>query len=217
MDEHAYRWLPKAIGHDRWTYYVRLARGDLQRAVQLYLHDVRLRDALRAELEHLEMALRSSYHAAMMERRVGQPLWLTDPALPVRGLLQRWYGRLVSDLEAGRLQVGQALGKLSFTFWLQLTDRAFQTKVWVPYLRHVFAAGSDRARIHKVVADAVWLRNRVHHYNPVIELDLVRHLDDMLWLLEQVCPELAKQRREQTVLPQLVATLNTTESRNADD
>jgi hypothetical protein len=200
-------WLRSRVGPERFARYLRLAYGDLARAVGLYRLDVQLRDALRPELECVEFAMRSRYHDTMITMRPGLPVWLVDPSLPVRGILHRMHETDLGALEAGRITPGELVDRVSFSFWRRLSARPLEHQLWVPFLRHAYPFGVTRRRAHGAVEDTVSLRNRAHHYDTLINIPIRKHFDAILWLLECLVPELAHERRRESAVPALVQQL----------
>ncbi|HEX6684101.1 MAG TPA: hypothetical protein VF062_14955, partial [Candidatus Limnocylindrales bacterium] len=191
--------------------FLRIAGNDLGRASLLYEWDVMLRDALRPELECAEVMLRNAYHSTLEKLRQGQPPWLCDPTLPVFEILLRRRDGIYADLLAGRISAGEAVNRLPFGFWQQLTASRLEKSLWVPFLHHAFAPRTDRARVHRAVEQTVRLRNRVHHYEPVFDQPLRSMYADMLWLFDLVCPPLGQVRRAMTHVPKLLDRLDDAE------
>jgi len=204
-------WLPKYIGQERYEYFLRLGAGNPRRALGMYLYDVKLRDALRPELEAVEISLRTRYHAILQTMRPAMPLWLLDGKLPVRELLERHAEKVLRRLSDGHMTSAEAVENLSFGFWRQLTAAKHEQSLWIPYLRHAYPAGTSRAQTHAAVDEIVRLRNRVHHYNPVLELPLGNYFHLMLWILDRVNPELGQHRRDVSQIPKIVDQYQLTE------
>ncbi len=200
--------LREHVGEAFHAQYLALSSGDDQAAQVFHRLDVNLRDALRPELEAVELAMRSRYHDTMVACRPGQPVWLLDPALPVRGLLARSWSLELARLEAGLQSPSQTVNQVSFSFWRRLTERRLEKTLWVPYLHRAYRKGAVRREVHRAVDDIVRLRNRVHHYEVVLVLPLRQHLDQMLWLLDQLMPELGQQRRHASRVPALLDRLD---------
>ena len=200
--------LRERVGEVFHAQYLALSSGDDESARALHRLDVELRDALRPELEFVEIAMRSRYHATMSAGRRDKPIWLLDPSLPVRQLLTRSAQFELERLDAGLQSPGQTVNQVSFSFWRQLTARRFEKDLWVPSLHRAYGKGVARQQAHATVDEIVRLRNRVHHYEVVLALPLRRHLDQMLWLLDQLMPELGEERRHASRLPALLDYLD---------
>jgi hypothetical protein len=196
--------LRERVGEAFHAQYLALSSGNDAVAQAAHRLDVELRDALRPELEFIEVAMRSRYHDTMIECRPGRPVWLLDPSLPVRGILHRNAGAELVRLEAGVQSPGQTVNHVSFSFWRQLTARGFEKVLWVPYLHRAYGARADRREVHAAVEDIVRLRKRVHHYQEVLTLPLRQHWERMLWLLNRLMPELGEERRFCSRLPALL-------------
>ncbi len=64
----------------------------------------------------------------------------------------------------------QVISNLSFGFWSNMTDRAHERNVWIPYLYHAWPKGSKRADIHARVLSVCRLRNRIAHHGKLFNL-----------------------------------------------
>ena len=205
-------WLRSRVGEARAARYFRLAAERSTPIETVYRLDVDLRDALRPELEAVEVSLRTRYHDMMKTLRPGPPVWLTDPALPARAALARNWEKELDDLTLGRCSADVVVDRISFGFWARLTAARYEQLLWVPYLRRAFLGAPSRQRVHQIIEASVRLRNRVHHYNTVVDLpELRRTVDDMFWLLDCLAPDLALERRSHTRVFNLLARLNWTD------
>lgn len=196
------------VGEAFHAQYLSLSSGDDRSAQTFHRLDVELRDALRPELEFVEIAMRSRYHDTMMSCRPDKPVWLLDPTLPVRDLLRRSSDMELRRLEAGLQSPAQTVNQVGFSFWGQLTARWLEKVLWVPSLHRAYLKGVARHQVHAAVDGVVRLRNRVHHYDVVLALPLRRHFGQMLWLLDQLMPELGDERRHTSRLPALLDYLD---------
>jgi hypothetical protein len=186
---------------------MRLASESPSRATILYRVDVELRDALRPEIEAVEVALRTRYHAVMSASRPESPVWLLDPQLPARAILAKGWPKAFEAVTSGRLSADAVVDQLSLRFWGRLTSARHEQAMWVPYLRRAFAGSPSRHHVHEVVETIVRLRNRVQHYNTVVELPVRDCLGLIFWLLERLEPDLARERRNHAHMFALLAQL----------
>lgn len=204
MDQKDPERLIEQMGLARFLYFSRLANTDMALVYSLHNHDMKLRNALRPELEAVEFAMRNRYHKLIQAFRPGTPTWLLDERLPVCRTLRGRYDKVFRQLSAGEITPGEAIEGLSFGFWTQLTSKNFEHSMWTPYVRHVYPARTRRDTVHKR-ADAVrLLRNRVSHLDTVLDQPLRKRWADMLWLLDRLNPELAEERRNVSDLPDLL-------------
>jgi hypothetical protein len=200
--------LRERVGEALHAQYLALSSGNDRSARVCHRLDVELRDALRPELEFVEIAMRTRYHDTMTAFRPGRPVWLLDPSLPVRDLLKRHADEQLSRLESSLQSAGETVNQISFSFWGQLTARRLEKVLWVPILHRAYLKGVARQEVHATVEEVVRLRNRVHHYEVVLGLPLRRHVDQIGWLLDHLMPDLGEERRQTSRLPALLDCLD---------
>jgi hypothetical protein len=174
--------------------YLAWCNGDESMVEGVGRADSALRDALRPELEVVEFAIRSRYHTTMLARCPGV-VWLLDPATPVRAILERRDPTALRLLESGQRSVDEAVDRLEFGFWAQLTANRYEKALWVPHLHRAYGRGSDRKRVDVAISDIRRLRNAVHHYEVMLTVPLRQRMEQIFWLLDQLVPGLGEDRR----------------------
>lgn len=152
----------------------------------MYEWNVAAGQALMRDIAHFEVALRNAYDAAISAAWPHQVHWLLHPESPA--VMPIWRTKEIQGMKRGsdvnfitRKNVdsaikrcgyahatsGKVLAELTFGFWRQLTTKAMEKSVWVPYLHKAFPPGTSRALVDTRIAAVNELRNRIAHHEPL--------------------------------------------------
>lgn len=190
-----------ALSHDRLEAY-RLPAGasDLE-MVTNYFWNIDLSEALVPGLHSLEVALRSSIHAAFT-RQYGTDMWFYQPGFLDPNQVGQLATALRDAAKTSPLLSGKIVAALNFGFWVALLSDRYQRPVWQPnsyqLLRDVFPhAGSNpafqRHLVHNRLDKIRELRNRVFHYEAIWNRpDLRQQHAEIHETIEWISPTLHK-------------------------
>lgn len=224
------QWVNMWLGPTRLNTYLTATGGDRSRALALYEWNTDVAsEALRRDLCHLEIGLRNAYDIALRNHWPGPTDWTSDPIAVFPLMLATRGGGKKSPnpkakvdlnkqprelLTQARYNAGGALAptgkvvaELNLGFWRYLSTSRHEKRLWVPYLRHAFPAGTDRARdvddrIHRLHT----VRNRVAHHEPVHTVNLTARLQDITDLATLIDPHLGTYITATTKIPQALAS-----------
>lgn len=134
------------------------------RALALYEWNVEAGQALMHDIAHFEVALRNAYDIAISAVWPHDTHWLLHAESPA--VMPIWRTRMVKGIKRGsdenyrtrknvddairrcgysKASSGKVIAELSFGFWRQLTTKAMEKSIWVPYLHHAFPSGTSSA------------------------------------------------------------------------
>lgn len=175
--------------------YLRVAKGDTQRALAYYYYNVELCRAFYPALHALEVALRNALDKAIqrylsehsiLAARVPNPLlrsWLTmDPTLVVHTGAQASVRRAVGELlpkgaDSPKKVHGDLVAALSFGFWTSLLAEAYDSDAvppvdlaWWPAMKNVAFPSATEVTMPMISRQFVSIRhfrNRVFHHEPI--------------------------------------------------
>lgn len=179
--------LPKFLGTPRFNRYLTDADGDFDRAVKLYVANIRLSGAAIEAINIVEVALRNAFdaHLRQWNRDVnGVEEWTTMPAPDLRDVItyQDTLKKAKDKAEravAGRREVSHddVLAHLSFGTWYYLmpsTMNGPKRRIWNGALKSAFpyATQVQPERIKDSIQIVYDLRNRVAHFEPIYDLHL---------------------------------------------
>ena len=177
------------LSAERLAPYQLATGGDPEKALRLYEWNAQVGAAFLEILGHLEIVLRNA-----LDRQL--QIWHDAQGLP-----GRWYDDPLGvfdphrrdDVSTARQRLqrdgksetpGRIIAELSFGFWRFLLGRHYQNSLWAHALRHAFPGlqPQRRADVYDLVDAHSRLRNRIAHHEPVHQLDLARHHEDVLRL-----------------------------------
>jgi len=190
-------WIEKWLSTGRFETFLIAANGSRSLALEIYEWNSKLGAAFLHDLGHLEVGIRNAYDVALSAAiTAGDSHWtdtgtisqlfpvvLTiDPItkvekdsneLPRNKIAQARID--ASKYGSPRPVPGKIIAEIMFGFWTYLTSNAHEKTIWVPYLNSTFPSGTDRRKIHSTMADLRIFRNRVAHYEPIMnESELIR-------------------------------------------
>ncbi len=178
-------WAERWLSATRFSSYLELCDGDVDKALGLHEWNLALGRALMGDIAHFELALRNSYDRVLVERFIGDEHWLYDASSPVmRPIMRKSKAGKLRDMnlvnrravEDARRRAhdsanpDQVVAGLMLGFWAHMTDRSRERDLWIPYLHSAWPAGTDRAKLNLKLEAINKLRNRVAHnerlFNP---------------------------------------------------
>lgn len=206
------QWIDDWLSQDRLATYMVAAGGSRPKALALYEWNIEAASAIQQDLCHLEIALRNAYDAAIQSRWTGPIDWTADPSrmfppmLVTRGGKGTANPKATVDVNAkpralltkARVDAGGAaatsgkvVAELNLGFWRYLSTKRHEKTLWVPYLHHAFAPGTDRARdVDGRIARLHTVRNRVAHHEPLLAMNLNARLNDIVDLATMISSDL---------------------------
>lgn len=177
-------WVEKWLSKPRLKTYLNRCHGNRDEAMRLYEWNSDLGLVLLRDIGYFEIALRNAYDRALQERWNGEDHWLFDSSSPVNvSIPRRTRAGVPFDANAlnrsliaeascgprGTLGPDSTIANLSFGFWAHLTDKAHERALWIPYLHHVWPAGTNRAMLDSAVRSIGICRNRIAHHEHLFD------------------------------------------------
>lgn len=163
----------------RYKRYLEIAKDDDKLALDLYLWNIGLAQAVLRDVSFFEVALRNAYDKAISTTWSGCEHWLFDDGSPVRRPILRTNKRgKVQD--ANRLNRNaidhlasnlghdpspdKVISNLTLGFWAHMTDRSHERDLWIPSIHLAWPKGTSRDAINRRVAEINNVRNRAAHH-----------------------------------------------------
>ena len=173
--EHIQAWLSAP----RYERYLSVSNGDDAIALDLYLWNIGLAQAVLKDISFFEIALRNAYDRAISSSWSGTGHWLFDNASPVRRPILRTNKRgqindanrlnrnTIDHLRDG-LREGatpdDVISNLPLGFWAHRTDRSHERDLWIPSIHKAWPKGAFRTDINGQIANINRIRNRAAHH-----------------------------------------------------
>lgn len=163
----------------RYKRYLEIADGDDNDALDLYLWNIGLAQAVLKDVSFFEVALRNAYNRAITVAFDGDDHWLFDESSPVRRPIFRTNKRgqvndanrinrnIIDHLKAGlrgNATSDDVISNLTLGFWAHMTDRNHERDLWIPSLHKVWPKGVSRIDINNRISKINKVRNRAAHH-----------------------------------------------------
>ena len=197
------RALHATISKERFATYLRIARGDRRRALQLYAYNAALGSAFHGPLQALEVTLRNAVHDAMTVDNGVR--WFESPQLdhPQQDAVTKAEIKLGNA--TGPHDPGRVVAELSFGFWVALFARRYEEALWRTTLHECFDPTPARRHLHDRLNGLLALRNRIAHHEPILERNLQAKHDAILWVLGRLSPEMEAWVRHHSRVSEVLA------------
>lgn len=193
----------------RYKRYLEVADGDDSAALDLYLWNIGLAQAVLRDVSLFEVALRNSYNREIEENFNGDEHWLFDALSPIRKPILRTNKRgqvndanrinrnIIDHLKAGLRDSAtpdDIVSNLTLGFWAHMTDRHHERVLWIPILHKVWLKGASRSDINSRIAQINNVRNRAAHHEHLFAPDgetcsTLEACKDAVELFSQLAPE----------------------------
>lgn len=196
----------------RYKRYLEVADGDDDVALDLYLWNIELAQAVLRDVSFFEVALRNSYNQVIEKGFDGSDHWLFDAFSPIRKPILRTNKRgqvndvnrinrnVIDHLKAGlrdNATPDDIVSNLTLGFWAHMTDRNHERVLWIPYLHKVWPKGTSRGDINTCITQINNVRNRAAHHEHLFVPDgascsTLKACKDAIGLFSQLAPEAYK-------------------------
>lgn len=199
----------RSLPAGRIQQFLRLAGFDAVRAQALHDWNEEVGAALYRPLQKFELALRTRVPAAF--EAVYGPAWYRDPDFKIssniadRNNIAAAIQRLMT--EGSAVDTDSIMAKAPFGLCVGLLRPIYNPAVWSKQLATTFPAlpGSEgRSGLANIASHAAWLRNRIDHHEPLIEIDLSFSHSRILKALSWIDLVLAARARTDATVQQLL-------------
>jgi len=129
--------LEEALSLERFGRYLDWADGDRVRALDLYVLNTRLSEALYTPLQMLEVALRNRIHAVLSASV--QPRWFQAPGVLAVSHQHEQVAEALADLARERKEPtpGRVVAALTFSFWTTMLGTPYENLTLPRYGGHL--------------------------------------------------------------------------------
>jgi hypothetical protein len=197
--------LVRAISLERLQPYLFKARNDRWTAIQFYVKNTEVSEALYGVLQGLEVLLRNAIHSSLM-KHFGVEQWyfqlpLRDAELAdiaeaedqVSTVRSTWLRQRSGDFMPQGfdpnfvVRPGRVVAELSFGFWVKLFANAYEARLW-SHLQPLFPSHLTRSQIHERLMSIKTLRNRIAHHETLIKRDQQKDYAELIETIGWISP-----------------------------
>lgn len=184
-----------------------LGTDDSEKAILAYAWNAKLSENFYFTLMNLEVAFRNAIYLAFSKKFLGADFFfLHETDARRRHTKRERHSRACWKMLCGvKHQLttgsgtppsdGKIIAQLTFGFWVNMTDSHYES-MWRRIIREVFPHAPksvDRAQIQAILKDIQLLRNRIYHYEPIINrFDLRQKNAEIEFLLGWISPDLLR-------------------------
>lgn len=199
--------LEEALSSERLARYVQLTNGDTEAALEKYVLNTRLSEALYTPLQGLEIALRNAIHRQM--RDVFGDGWYDGRVACLHYPLTEMINKAKASLQKDKkpIEAGRMVAELSFGFWVTILGPKYETPLWRPVLRHAFPhrpPRQERKDVQGALNAVRRLRNRVAHHEPILHRNLSEDHELIITMIQWISPEMSAWVEAQSRVPELL-------------
>ncbi len=179
--------LERAISAERLKPYLVKARGDIWIAVQLYIRNQELSEALYGVVQGYEVFLRNATNGALA-KGFGKNSWWENASLrdrerdDINNAKQSIADRNVLETS------GRIVAELNLGFWTNLYSNYYEHTLWVPHLRGLFPMSIARKKLHDRLDSLKVLRNRIAHHETLNRRDVKQDYEHLLETIGWMSP-----------------------------
>jgi len=184
--------LEKFLSIERLGKYLSMAGNDHAKAVSLYLENLNKCQTLYINLHWLEIGLRNAINRQLSARFGNE--WYNNPKLILEEIEQS-HVRNAQDrlLKDGKdVSNGNMVATLSFGFWVNLFNKPYEN-LWRICISRSFPArhaSIDRKEMRKKLHPLLRLRNRIAHYEPILQHKLPQAKQDIVDIVHWIEPNM---------------------------
>ena len=172
-------------------------------ALSNYKWNIALSESLYPLLHTIEIVFRNKLHMEI-SRYLNDTRWLVNKNMAMYERMNGFYKKSLYDgsrniksalMKINKLDEGHFIAELNFGFWVSILGNNFEFEqfLWPPLKNSVFpnAHGQQFSSIRRRFNDIRDLRNRVFHYEPILNLKGIskRH-DDVVEAISWIEPAL---------------------------
>jgi len=184
----------RLITNERLSKYVVLAQGDVDKALDLYLFNLKVSSALFEVIGGYEIALRNSMHLTL-EHAFSAEDWFDHVPFPWLPYEQRSLSTAKQQIRTRKKQPtpGRIVAELTLGFWCELAGSPYRDSLWIPHLHKAFPYKRlGRKVAYERLHDIRILRNRIAHHECILNLNLPAEHDKIIEAVGWICPRTRK-------------------------
>ncbi len=164
--------LEDAISSDRLSTYLKVTRGEKQKALALYLWNSEISAAFYMPLQGLEITLRNFLHQALTIYFKRND-WYDTGFLNPKGQEMVQIAKDAIRRNGRTVDAPHIVAELSFGFWISLLNKTYHPTLWIPVLGKKFSTAKlPRGDIQTNFENIRILRNRIAHHECIASRDL---------------------------------------------
>lgn len=200
--------LTDAISTARLSTYLRHSHGNARRALELYEWNIRAGAAMYPILHMNEVALRNAINRALVSQfgadlPYAQGFLRSLPGME-RTTFEKCLRKLEANLHSPRVSTDDVVAGQTYWFWVLLLTARYDQRIWAREFGRSFPFAPsriDRELMHGRADTVRRLRNRIAHWEPLLDVDLVGAYQRAASVVRWTSPATAEWMAERWPLP----------------
>ncbi len=173
-----------SLSTERFDTYLKRAGYKPSYAFELYLYNSRLAKSFIFPLQILEVSVRNAINNLLI-KEFGLD-WVHNPKF--RTILNTFsLSSLNKAIERSKSRDNwDVVSNITFDFWSNLFRDEYDRPLWQTRIHSLFSGAVTRKIIQKELEDLNFLRNRIAHHEPILNLDLSNLYTRLLKILDLI-------------------------------
>jgi hypothetical protein len=187
--------LREAISPARLGTYLKSSQGNVRRAFDLYAWNVQASAALYPILQVNEITLRNAVHRALVSQFGTHWPYSQGFLRSLQQFERETFEKARTKLEAkqgvGRVSTDRVVASQTYWFWVMLLTARFENRVWKREFNVSFPNAPpqiDRKVVYGRADSIRLLRNRIAHYEPLLDHDLIGTYQRVVAMVRWISP-----------------------------
>ncbi|MEI7668569.1 MAG: Abi family protein [Pseudomonadota bacterium] len=186
-----YEKLEAFLSAKRLDSYLQKTHGNKEQATILYRDNLYQSKVFYAKLHWLEVGLRNAMNNTLSKQYGEQ--WFNNSALGLAANEQAKIQKAIEKLKKERkiFDNGNLIAELNLGLWVNLFNNQYD-ELFRKCLRKAFISPTgilQRKQLSKILHAILKLRNRIAHYEPIIDYDLPTLASDINKIIQLIAPE----------------------------
>lgn len=180
----------RLLSTERLSKYTELSSGNPDKALDLYLFNLKVSSSLFEVIGGFEVALRNSIHLTLKPPFSADD-WYDHVPFPWLRHEQNALNNAKRQIRARHKQPtpGRIVAELTLGFWCELAASPYRDSLWIPHLYKAFPYKRlGRKEAYERLNGIRLLRNRIAHHECILHMNLPAEHDKIIEAVGWICP-----------------------------
>lgn len=187
--------LEEYLSEDRLSTYIELAKGNQEKAIELYIQNKSISEKLYSSLAELEVILRNAINNTL-SKEIGAE-WYNKNSVLIIPKHKEVVEKVTYEITKDRKEVNNPniISNLNFGFWVYLFNADYDQNLWSKHLHKVFTnkpKGFKRGRVRMELDKFKKIRNRIAHCECILKYPYEKNYKEVIEFLSWINPEISK-------------------------
>jgi len=187
--------LEEYLSKDRLSTYLKLANGNREKAIELYIKNKAISEKLYSTLSEFEVILRNAINA-ILSKEISYEWYNKDNVLinpKHKEVIYKVSYEITKDKK--QLNNSNIISNLNFGFWVYLFNADYDKNLWSKHLHKIFInkpKGLKRSKIRMELDKFKKIRNRIAHCECILHYPYEKNYKEIIEFLSWINPSISK-------------------------